>query len=943
MTIEIRGLTLIRTKLQRPRLPGDLIPRPRLLDRLHSGSDRKLTLISAMAGTGKTTLLVQWLEACPQPSAWLSLDEHDNDRIVFLSYLCAAIRSVFPDACERVLDLLNALQPPPARVVIASIINELDELFADPTLAGGRSAAPSQLAPAAPGVRADNGARSTSGFVLALDDYHHITEPAIHEILSSLIERLPQGMHLALATRTDPPLPLAGLRARREVTVVRSADLRFTSKEAHAFLEGTIGRELNPETIRLLENTTEGWVVGLRLAALSMHALPDDEAFVRGFQGTGSDLIVEYLVSEVLARQSAEIQDFALHTSILDRFCAPLCEAVCWGSATAALATEVSVTRSQGIIEWMARANLFLVPLDVEGKWYRYHHLFRDFLRHKLRQQTSAADISGLHARAGAWFAQNGLIDEALHHFSAADDTAAAAALVARHRYALMNRAQWPRLEKYLHEFSPDTVDQHPELLLLRAWLLYHRGRFSELPAAVQGIEAALARTPLAPEAVEPLQGEISALRTVISCLAVDAESALAHGWQALTKTPRELWIVRIAARLYMAGALLMMGDVNGAYGAVYAGFEQEGDGGNTFKATLLTTACNVHWMTADLLGLARAAKQVLALSQEPYSPQFWAWGHYHLGRVQYHHGDLAAAGEHFAAVVRQRYLSYGICYVNSACGLALTHQALGRPEQAREVVETAVAFALETGNTTLLPVVLAFQAELALIQGQIAVAGQLAARFDPVPPLSPMYGLFSPHLTLVKVWLAQNTPASRGRAAELVGRVRAFCESTHTTRFLIEALALQALLHDTEGDEPAALAALEQAITLAEPGGFIRLFVDLGRPMASLLAELYRRNVTPEYIAQILIAFETTDDTLAGAGGRTTDATSSSALVEPLTPRELEVLALLEQHLTNKEIAAELIVSPSTVKTHTLNIYRKLEVNSRKQAAARAIELGLP
>jgi LuxR family maltose regulon positive regulatory protein len=912
---------LIRTKLQHPRLPEDLVPRPRLLDRLHAGSDRKLTLISAMAGAGKTTLLAQWLEECPQPSAWLSLDEHDNARIVFLSYLCAAIRSVFPNACERVLDLLNAPQRPPSRVIIASIINELDELFAAPPQEGGRSAVPSQ-----------------TSLILALDDYHTITEPAIDEILSSLIEHLPQGMHLALATRTDPRLPLAGLRAGRQMTEVRSLDLRFTSEEAHAFLEGTTGRELTPETIRLLENKTEGWVVGLRLAGLSIRNLPDDEAFVRGFEGTSSDLIVEYLLSEVLARQTAEIQDFALRTSVLDRFCAPLCEGL----------TEISATKSQEIIEWLARANLFLVPLDEEDGWYRYHHLFRDLLRHELRQQYIPADISGMHASASAWFAQNGLIDEALRHFLAADDTAAAVDLVARHRYDLMNRAQWGRLEQYLHAFSPDIVNRSPELLMLRTWLLYHRGQYAELPAEIQRIEAALAHTPLAPEAVEGLQGEIRALRSMGSFLAVDAESTLAHVRQALAKTPRELWIVRVMARAYKAGTLLMMDNVNGAYEAVYAGFEEEGDQSNAFKATLLTTACNIHWVTADLKGLAHAAEQVLALSQDPYSPPFWAWGCYHLGRVRYHHNDLAAAEEHFAAVVRQPYLSYGLCYVNSACGLALTHQARGRPEQAREVVETAVAFALETGNTTLLAVALAFQAELALMQGQIAVAGQQAARFDPVPPLSPMYGLSSPHLTLVKVWLAQNTPASRRQAADLLSQAQAFCESTHTTRFLIEALALQALLHDVEGDEPAALAAtaaLERAIALAEPGGFIRLFVDLGPPMARLLAELHHRDVAPEYIAHILAAFETMDDADAGiadAGPSSLVLRPPSDLVEPLTPRELEVLALLDRHLTNKEIAVELVISYGTVKTHTLNIYRKLDVRKRREAVARAKDLNL-
>jgi LuxR family maltose regulon positive regulatory protein len=922
---ETEAFTLIRTKLQRPRLPRDLIPRPRLLDRLHAGSERKLTLISAMAGTGKTTLLAQWLEEYPQPSAWLSLDEHDNNRIVFLTYLCSAIRTVFPHACERVLDFTSALQPPPARVIIATIVNELDELFASPP---------------------QEDARFTSGLVLALDDYHHITDPAIDEILASLIEHLPQRVHVALATRTDPRLPLAGWRARREMTEVRSADLRFTSEEASTFLEGTIGRELSPEIIRLLEAKTEGWVVGLRLAALSMRTRPDDKAFVQGFKGTSSDLIVEYLVSEVLARQSAEIQDFALRTSILDRFCAPLCEAL----------TKVSATKGQEYIEWVAQANLFLVPLDEEGGWYRYHHLFRDLLRHELSQQCSATDIAGLHARAGAWFAQNELVDEALHHFLAADDTAAAVGLVARHRHALINRAQWARLDQFLGRFSPDILDQYPDLLMLRAWLFYHRGRWVELPAALQRVEAALHQDSLPPEEASHLQGEISALRSLQYYHAVDPESTVAHAQQALEMTPREAWAVRVLARLHLAGVWQMRGDSTQTYATIYRAYEEEETQSDAFKAVLLLTVCLARWIDADLQGMAQAANQCIRLSQRSNTPQIRNYGHYNLGSVHYQQNDLAVAEQLFTTAVQQPYLNYGDCYSHSACGLALTLQAQGRPDPARAVTESALAFLLETGNTTFMPLIQSLQAEIALRQGRIATAGQWAAHLDPIPPFTPVWGFFSPHLTLVRVWLAQDTSASRRQAADLVGEFRRFVEATHNTRFLIEALALQALLRDVEGDEPAALAALEQAIALAEPGGFIRLFVDLGPPLDRLLDRLRWQGgakgpFAVEYITLILTAFETTRQGTGDDGRPTTKAKlgpssvvrgPSSPLIEPLTPRELEVLTLLGQHLTNNEIAEDLVVSPSTVKTHTLNIYRKLEVNSRRQAVDRARELSI-
>jgi LuxR family maltose regulon positive regulatory protein len=944
---ETDALTLIRTKLQRPRLPGDLVPRRRLLDRLKAGSDRKLTLVSAMAGTGKTTLLAQWLEECPRPSAWLSLDEHDNDPVVFLYYLIAAVRTAFPHSCGKTFALLSAPKLPPVRAITAALINELDDL----------AVTPSQQGPAAKAIH------SVASPVLAFDDYHHITEPVIHEILSSLIEHLPQGLHLALATRADPPLPLARWRARSEMTEVRSVDLRFTLEEAHALLERTAGRDLNPEMVRLLEEKTEGWVVGLRLAGLSMRTRPDLDAFVRGFRGTSIDLITEYLLDEVLAQQSPEVQDALLRTSILDRFCAPLFEAVCWGgtpapgssSGTAVPATEVPAEKGGDVIDWIAKSNLFLVLIDKEDRWYRYHHLFSGFLQRELSQRTSGTDTSELHTRAGAWFAQHGFIDEAMHHLLAAGDTAAAAALVAEHRYALMNRVQWPHLDRYLQQFSPDILEQYPDLLMLQRWLLYQQGRRVELPAALEQLEAALPGELLSPEEVNHLQGEISALRSNLYYLALDPEHALVAAQQALETTPRELWSVRILARLLLAGVLQMRGDSSEAYATIYSGFEEEETQSNAFKATLVMTVCFAHWLDADLKGMAQAARQCIALSQQSDIPHILNYGHYHLGRVCYQRNDLAAAEEQFTMVMQEPYLNYGHCYAHSACGLALVHQAQGRSDSAQAVIESAHSFMLETGNTTLMPVIQAFQAEIALRQGQIALAGQWAVHLDPVPPLEPMVHLFSLHLTLVKVWLAQDTPASRGQAADLLERSREFVETTHNTRFLIEVLALQAMLQDRRDERQTALELLGQAVALAEPGGFIRLFVDLGSPMASLLEQLRLQGMAVEYITSILTALATTherrttkDDANVDARPRTdimpwsSGLGASSTLVESLTPRELDVLALLGRRLTNKEIAAELVISPETVKTHTLHIYRKLDVRNRRQAAARARELGL-
>lgn len=890
-------LTLLRTKLNRPRLTTDLIPRAGLLERLNRGIQHLATLVSAPAGFGKTTLLGQWLDQASYPAAWLSLDPSDSDLVVFLSYFIAAIRTLFPEACPTTHSLLAAPQTPPLDYLSTTLINEIADL--------------------------------PDAFLLVLDDYHHIEHQDVHQLVAALLQHPPHQMHLVLATRQDPPFSLARLRATQKITELRSGDMRFTTGEVQSYLKNHLGADVSPDTVAVLAERTEGWAVGLSFACLALRDQDDMAGFLERFRGT-QRYLMEYLVDEVLSRQPGPIQTFLLRTSILDRFCAPLCDAILDGPSSS----------SRDILDRLERADLFLVPLDQQSEWFRYHHLFKELLLHKLKAETSEAQLAALHTSASDWLEQNGFADEAINHALAAGDMDRAAQVVARQRYDLMNRAQWQRLEQLLGQFPPDMIDHYPDLLMLKTWLVYHHGHWAALPAALGRLEAALARTSLAPGAVDHLQGEISALRSLVSYFAVDAESTLAHAQGSLEKVAGELWIVRIMARLYLAGALQMTGDLKGAYAAMYSGFEEEEVQNNQFKATLLMTTCNIYYLASDLQGLAQAAEQCITLSHDPYSPEIMGYGHYHLGRARYHQNDLAGAEEHFATVVGQPYLNYGHPYLYSACGLALTYQAQGRPEKARQVAESAVAFMLKTGNTSLLPVAQAFGAEIALMQGQIATASQWAARLDPIPPLSPMFGLFAPHLTLVKVWLAQNTPASRGHATDLLGRLREFCESTHNTRFLIEVLALQALLYDVEGDEPDALAVLEQALSLAQPGGFIRLFVDLGSPMAHLVAGLrFKGGRTRQYIAQILASF---DQQTGRAASIPHPGPTPQPLIEPLTDRELDVLALLDQRLTDREIARRLVISHHTVRTHIKNIFAKLNVKNRRQAATRARELGL-
>jgi LuxR family maltose regulon positive regulatory protein len=652
-----------------------------------------------------------------------------------------------------------------------------------------------------------------------------------------------------------------------------------------------------------------------------------------------------YLVDEILARQPQPIRTFLLYTSLLDRFCAPLGDAVL---AASPLQTSDGSPRlsSAEILAEMEKDNLFLVSLDDRGEWYRYHHLFRDLLWHKSKAETTPEQRYALHTVAGRWFEENDFTEEALRHYFATDNIVAAAKLVIRQRYALLNQAQWHQLKQRLSRFSPHNLDKYPDLLMLKSWLIYHQGRWAELPVALQRLEMALTQATLTPEEIRHLQGEMSALRSLLAYTAADPEKALTYARQSIEESPRELWSVRILARLIMAVSLQMTGDTSQAYAAIYRGLEEEKTQSVRLKATLVMTVCHLDWITTNLQGMAQTAKESVKLSQAADMPAILNFSYFHLGQARYQQNDLTAAAQHFAAVVQQPYLNYGDGYAYSACGLALIHQIQGRPDEARAELEAAGSFMLETGNTTLMPLIQAFQAEIALWQGQLAVAARWATQLDPPPPLQPVYGFFSPHLTLVKVWLAQDTPNSRRQAAHLLEKMRAFFETIHNTRFLIDTLALQALLHQSEGDDPNALDVLEQALTLAQPGGFIRVFVDLGPKMALLLAELNSQTQEMQrYITQILAAFK------KGEGGtlrvKAEGKTHPSSfiphpLVDPLTSREQDVLDLLAQRLTDKEIAERLIISPHTVRTHAKGIFAKLDVKNRRQAVVRAQQLDL-
>ena len=883
---------LLQTKLQRPKLTGSVVDRPRLIERLNGSLDRKLTLVSAPAGFGKTTLLSAWLESCPFPGAWLSLDQRDNTLVLFLTYFVAAVRSIFPEALTDSLALVQTPSSPSLALLTATLINEINSL--------------------------------PRPFVLVLDDYHTVRQPEVDRLLSEFLLHWPRPMHLVIATREDPMLPLVAERAAGTMGELRGKDLRLDRGETVAYLQLMAHGTPSEELLTQLEEQVEGWITGLYLAVL---ALPLQETPNPAFAHVkiNSGYALEFLGDQILAHQTPEVQHFLIRTSILDRLCASL--------ADATIGPGLESLNVQEILETLEQTNLFTSALDDRHGWYRYHQLFQTMLQGKLQERYPAGEIAALHVRAAAWLERNGFVEEALQHALAGRDTELAVQIIDRHGHRVMDQQQWQRLESWVRMFPRDVVEQEPRLLMFEAWFTYVRFRILELPAVLDKIEVSLAGSTIDAGALGAIRGEVDTLRAWLFFTQSDGSQCLRYAGQALEALPLEWRYKRGTAWMtYICANWLEFG-IDRAYRAIHEGLQADEARHQAIEAALLAAQCILDWSAADLASLLKTSQQMSQLLSISEVPDAFHWATYFRGLVRYQRNDLAAAQADFAELVGKPYAVQWLIYLHSAFGLALTYLAQGDTNRASQVIEEAGIFAIEIRNSASQLLVQVFRAELALQAGNIDVAVQWTRRLGSTLPTLPTIPFYVPEVTVAKVLLAQNSAAGLDQAEELLARLHTRMDRTHNTRFLIEVLALEAVLHDARGEEKAARAALERAVDMARPGGFIRLFLDLGPQMAALLERLRTRGVALEYL----------DDILRHASPV---QPAGKSIIMPaqglLTERETEILGLLAQRLSNKEIAEKLVVTPETVKRHSSNIYQKLDVKGRREAVAEAMALGI-
>ena len=892
-----RLFTLIQTKLHRPAVPGDLVSRAWLLDLLSQNLPRPLTVVAAGAGYGKTTLVAHWLQQLDQPSAWLSLDEHDHDLTSFLNYFVAALQTLFPSRGQETLTLLQGEKRPPAHALAATLSNELNEI-AQP-------------------------------FTLVVDDYHMVHDLAVHDMLNELLQHPPATLHLVLITRIDPPLNLTMLMARNRALILRQQELRFLPAEAIAFLRLGTGRVFSGDEAAHLVARADGWVAGLRLLRIARRqSTPIDNEPLRL---PGERPAIDYLFGEALRQQPDEVQDFLLHSAILDRFCAPLLDVVC---AHDRQTGEYPLT-GERLIEWLWRANVFIAPQDEEGRWFKYHALFRDLLLQELKRRHPVEAINLLHRQASAWLCREGLIEEAIHHALQAGDTTSAARLLANHRHNLIDQQQFAQLERLLKIFDPAQIEQSAELSIIDAWLKMNNGYLPRLVPILDRVESLLAGSTLPPDIVQSIQGEVCAFRAHVSSAAYyNGAETIRLTEQALQLLPRHWHYVYAVTIILNAIGHSMIGKSRLAVERLQQALaDPQLTTPPISLAWLYYGLIQYHWAELDLPQMSVVAAQYLALGQTFHLAEPQAFAQLFLGIIHYHSNDLAAARQCFSAAASTAAIINLHIQSQAICGLALTYLAQGQLEEAHDLLTRHQAIALDRQNVRIMGLFQACQIEIALAQGKLAEANRWAQAYDPGLVVGLRF-FYLPQRTLIKVLLAQNTPAGCEQAGALLARLADLVRQAHLKSTQLSILILQARLADQQGDEAAALRLLAEAVQLAEPSGLLRVFVDQGTPVTRLLIKLSQRGVAPEFIAQILAAFPSVPPSPRTIG--------QAKLIEPLTERELEILTLLDQRLSNKEIARQLFISTSTAKRHTINIYQKLQVNNRQQAADKARSLGI-
>jgi LuxR family maltose regulon positive regulatory protein len=887
---------ILATKLFAPLPPTNLVSRPRLLEYLNGCWEHKCTLISAPAGYGKTTLLADWLHQDSRPVAWLSLDEDDNDIARFWSYVIAALQTILPEINSESFSQYGLSGTVSINARVTALINTLSDIF--------------------------------SSLLLLLDDYHAIVNQDIHQTMVFFLDNLPPHVHIVIASRTDPPIQIASLRAKGQLCEMRARDLQFTPEEAGHYFSGLSDLGVELTDIQTLVKKTEGWIAGLQLAAISLQRYPDKREFIRAFAGDDRH-VADYLLEEVLHGLPVATEEFLLKISIVERLCAALCQTVT-GSAD-----------SQEILEMLGKANLFLVPLDNRRIWYRFHHLFRDMLYQRLKLRIPTEQIANLHCLASDWYQANEFIPGAIHHALEADDMLRVVRLVENNIYAILERGELASLARRLDEIPLQYKGDRPWLNIALAWIYVYAGELKSGEKMLQLAEDSLSI--IAETERNRAKGHIAALWAYIFWIQGQGKNAVSLAQRSLALLVSDELTMRAFVTTTLGGAFIQCDQYREAAEAKHNALELARASGDSHVFVL--AASNLAYLYL-LLGLLRKAELVCrdTLSffedKEAKQPAAIAQIYSMLSTILLHKNDLVQARQ-YAQIGLDYSKGWAQADTSTVCHLSYLDAliALKDFDEARRVIaQTRHLIHYSPWFKSLLE---SAEAVLNLKAGNIAEASRWAKESgmdyrDQVPePDRPTYR------NLVRVLLAEGKLAE---AAQLNERLAADSEKSGSLGYLIFFLLLKSVIQLKMGDSNQALSTLNRAMEYTEAEGYVRVYVDLGEPMAHLLQLAIQRKVHPEYASKLLNEneMEVFDPQHKEESKTEGKFPASQGLIESLSRRELDVLSLIARGFTNQEIAQEFILSLYTVKSHARNIFGKLGVKNRTQAVAKARQLGL-
>jgi LuxR family maltose regulon positive regulatory protein len=900
--------TLLRTKLARPRIGHDIVHRLRLRQRIENGIDGDLTLVTAPAGYGKTTVVADWARSTSARVAWVTLDEHDKDLVALLAYIIAAVRTLYPGACSELDGVLGRPNLPEPEWLAMLFCSEIDDL--------------------------------PERFVLVLDDFHLVTDPAVHQFFAALLRRPPLQMHLLITSRVEPSFQLSRLRANRRLNELRTEDLRFSREEAGKLLAALGAGEAASTIADSLLERMEGWAAGLHLAALTSMTEANKRQTAMDKQGAGNSHITSYLVEQVLQQQSPAVQRFLLKTSILDRISPALAAAVI-GSAEEAGAVSFAALQHAGV---------FLTALDDKDEWYVYHSLFREVLQQQLRATLSPIDIAELHRRASRWFVQQGSFDEALRHAFAAGDVALASRIVIDNFPTWLESEGWRAINSRIELFPAATIEQNPWLLVAKAHMLHLQYKWDALQPLLHKAESRLAvqDAGLSAAAEQLAHAYLDVLWAAHWSLQTDAPRVKAAAHRALENLPEEHLYVRGISLLLLTIAQQACGESDAAEKLLKAALASAATATVGERAMLRPLMCLTSLYLADgyVAQATQMGQTLLQKAVELQSPANQMWAHLALGAAAYELNELETAVQHYGRVLDLRQTVHARVVHESLIGLALAQHALGR----REAVQGALAALADLHQEVISPALTAeavsLRRRLTVLNGEID-PGQVRESGIPAKT-SIWYGWFEiPAMTAIQAALAKREPVDWTPSEAALEQLLLTAAQLHKPGYLVRLMALKALLHRRRNDEVTALHVLRRALAIGESHGLVRSVVDAGPQLVPLLAAIAAE--TPSAYVQQLCAILTGP---APAGPQQPGPVSPQqaglmtaarqGLPHPLTRREREVLALLGQHRTDREIADALVISPLTVRTHIENLASKLSVNGRRAIVSRAREHGL-